>query len=288
MMSRWNMYRAGFTPKTIDVGDFQFCYMERGLPSDTNQTIVLIHGFAASKDAWCYMSHALPKTEHIIALDLPGHGKSTRKHDGDHTIPTQVAKLHQFVHAIGLHQRKFHLAGISMGGHIVGVYASRHPSNLSSVIMMCPAGIDAPHLSEFLEDVLHKGERNYLIPETTEDFLTMWKKVVHRYIPLPYFAARLFTEVRKPFNEFYKKVLLDITHPDHRFLLQNVLEDITVPALVLWGENDKIIHVSSVNVMKEKLKNSQVHILDRCGHALSLERPWKTAKLMMEFISSCN
>lgn len=89
------MYRAGFTPKTVDVGDFQFCYMERGIPTDTNQTIVLIHGFSASKDAWCYMSHALPKTEHIIALDLPGHGKSTRKHDGDHTIPTQVTKLHQ-------------------------------------------------------------------------------------------------------------------------------------------------------------------------------------------------
>lgn len=104
-----------------------------------------------------------------------------------------------------------------MGGHIVGVYASKHPSNLSSVIMMCPAGIDAPHLSEFLEDVLHKGERNYLIPETTEDFLTMWKKVIHRYIPLPYFAARLFNEVRKPFNEFYKKGKVQIGNGGLRY-----------------------------------------------------------------------
>lgn len=92
-----------------------------------------------------------------------------------------------------------------MGGHIVGVYASKHPTNLLSVTMMCPAGIDAPHLSEFLEDVLKKGEKNYLIPETPEDFLTMWKKVVHRYIHLPYFAAKLFTDVRRPFNGFYQK-----------------------------------------------------------------------------------
>jgi abhydrolase domain-containing protein 6 len=96
-----------------------------------------------------------------------------------------------------------------MGGHIVGVYASKHPNNLSSVTMMCPAGIDAPQLSEFLEDVLKKGERNYLIPETPEDFLTMWNKVVYRYIPMPYFMAKLFTDVRKPFNGFYKKGMMD-------------------------------------------------------------------------------
>jgi pimeloyl-ACP methyl ester carboxylesterase len=89
------MYRAGFTSKNVNVGDFQFSYMERGTPCDTNQSIVLIHGFAASKDAWCHMSYAFPHTVHIIALDLPGHGKSTRQHDGDHTVPAQVIRLHQ-------------------------------------------------------------------------------------------------------------------------------------------------------------------------------------------------
>lgn len=90
------MYRAGFVSKTVSVGaDFQFSYMERGIPSATNQSIVLIHGFSASKDVWCNMSYALPNTMHIIAVDLPGHGKTTRHHDADHTVPAQVIRLHQ-------------------------------------------------------------------------------------------------------------------------------------------------------------------------------------------------
>lgn len=55
---------------------------------------------------------------------------------------------------------------------------------------------------------------------------------------------------------------------------------------LIFSVLSKIIHVSSVDVIKEKLKTSQVHILDNCGHALSLERPWKTAKLMMQFYKS--
>ena len=58
-------------------------------------TILLIHGFAATKDVWCTMASAFPPSSHLIAVDLPGHGKTTRKHQDDHSVPAQVAKLHQ-------------------------------------------------------------------------------------------------------------------------------------------------------------------------------------------------
>lgn len=69
--------------------------MERGQPSKMENSFLFIHGFSGAKDVWCQMAKAFPKTHHLIALDLPGHGKSTRKFSDDFSIPSQVAKLHQ-------------------------------------------------------------------------------------------------------------------------------------------------------------------------------------------------
>lgn len=91
-----------------------------------------------------------------------------------------------------------------MGGHIAGVYAAKHPAVVKSLTLMCPAGIDAPILSDFIAEIA-AGGINYLIPETTEEFLVMLKKVAHTEVPVPYFFARIFTEARKPLNQFYKK-----------------------------------------------------------------------------------
>lgn len=46
----------------------------------------------------------------------------------------------QFVQSIGLDKRPFHLVGVSMGGHVAGVYAAQYPINLSSLTLICPSG----------------------------------------------------------------------------------------------------------------------------------------------------
>ena len=48
----------------------------------------------------------------------------------------------------------------------------------------------------------------------------------------------------------------------------------------------QILDVSAVDIIREKVKNCQVEILSSCGHAITLERPWKSAKLILKFINS--
>lgn len=78
--------------------------------------------------------------------------------------------------AIGLDKRKFHLVGLSMGGFVAGVFAARYSSLLSSLVLMCPAGINAPKLSDFLSEMASGGE-NYLLPRTPDDFYFMLKSI---------------------------------------------------------------------------------------------------------------
>ena len=92
---RLTILKGGFTLKSVSVGDFRFSYIERGDSKKAEHVILMVHGFTGDKGVWCLMGDVLPKSYHLLAVDLPGHGYTTRKHHDDHSIPAQVAKLHQ-------------------------------------------------------------------------------------------------------------------------------------------------------------------------------------------------
>ena len=106
--------------------------------------------------------------------------------------------------ATGLDKRKFHLVGLSMGGFVAGVFAARYHSLLSSLVLMCPAGIQAPKVSDFISKIA-TGGKNYLLPENPEDFLYMLKKVSHRKVFMPFFIAKIMCAARNQSRSFYEK-----------------------------------------------------------------------------------
>ena len=110
----------------------------------------------------------------------------------------------QFVLAVGLDKKKFHLVGLSMGGFVAGVFASQYSSLLSSLVLMCPAGINAPKMSDFINNIANGG-KNYLLPDNPQDFQYMIKKVSHRKIFIPFFIAKIMSAARSQSNSFYEK-----------------------------------------------------------------------------------
>ena len=106
--------------------------------------------------------------------------------------------------AIGLDKRKFHLVGLSMGGFVAGVFAARYSTLLSSLVLMCPAGINAPKLSDFLSEMA-SGGKNYLLPKTPDDFYFMLKKVSHREVAMPFFLVKIMCAARQGSRDFYEK-----------------------------------------------------------------------------------
>lgn len=285
LLHRLIILRGGFALKYVSVGDYRFSYIERGDKEKADHVILMIHGFGLDKGTWCRMGDVLPKTFHLMAVDLPGHGFTTRKHHDDHTLLPTVAKLHQFVLAVGLDKRKFHLVGLSMGGGLAGVYAAKYSSLLSSLVMICPAGVKARKQSEYLME-FSSGGKNYLLPENTNEYRLMLEKLTHRNIFIPSFIINIMSAARRQAHEFYEKVLNELLHPDHIYCVHDFLEDIDVPTLTLWGDNDKIIDISSVEVIAEKVKDCKIQIVDNCGHAVTFERPLKSGKLILQFIHS--
>ncbi|KAG8539422.1 hypothetical protein GDO81_020933, partial [Engystomops pustulosus] len=85
-----------------------------------------------------------------------------------------------FVESINLNKKPFHLIGTSMGGCVAGVYASQYPSDISSLTLICPAGLQYPEDSKFLKrlrEIQESGndQKIPLIPSTAEEMEQMLK-----------------------------------------------------------------------------------------------------------------
>ena len=81
----------------------------------------------------------------------------------------------------------------------------------------------------------------------------------------------------KIFADFHEKDMLDTQ-----------LNEIQVPVLLLWGQEDRLIHVSSVDVWKAGINNIQVEVWEGIGHMPMVEVPKKTAALYQNFLNKLN
>ncbi|XP_055014894.1 monoacylglycerol lipase abhd6-A-like isoform X2 [Boleophthalmus pectinirostris] len=225
-------------------------------------SLLLLHGFSANKDMW-----------------LP------------------VVK---FVHTLGL--TRFHLVGASMGGNLAGVYAARFPEDLSSVTMVCPAGLETLQDTDFVKRLKEmETQRNQdqdqdqdqredqsiaLIPTSVPQLQEMLNLCCYKPLNLPTQMKKGLLQNRLPHTTFYRHLFECISAEDSRHSLEKNLHLISVPVQVVWGQQDQVLHVSGASVITAALPHSQVELLENCGHSVALERPRKLATLISNFLSA--
>ncbi|XP_068111042.1 monoacylglycerol lipase ABHD6 [Hyperolius riggenbachi] len=234
----------------------------------------------------------LPKNVHLICVDMPGHEGTTRSPLDDYSVIGQVKRIHQFVESINLNKKPFHLVGTSMGGCVAGVYAAQYPKDIGSLTLICPAGLEYPSDSKFLKhlkELKESGEPDPkipLIPSTAEEMEKMLKLCSYVRFKIPQQVLQGLVDVRIPHNEFYRTLFLDLTGENSRHILHKNMKNIIAPTQIIWGKQDQVLDVSGAEVLTSAIPGSQVEILENCGHSVVMERPRKTAKLMMDFLSS--
>lgn len=268
--------RARLSTNSLQVDNLDIAYYEGG--PEKAQTILLIHGFGADKSNWPRFARFLTQDYHVIAVDLPGFGDSSKPANISYDVGTQAERLADFMREQGI--GRFHVVGNSMGGHIAALLAARHPQEVLSVGLFDNAGVTAPHPSELFERLL-KGD-NPLVLRSVEDFPALLDFVFVQPPPLPgrlrnYLAERSLQ--RSAFNGMVFQQLRERYIP-----LEPELPKISAPTLLLWGDRDRVLDVSSIDVMKPLLKKPSIAILRDCGHVPMIERPEETARLYLDFL----
>lgn len=270
--------RAGLSLKQISVGDLSIHYYEGG-PSSA-QTILMVHGFAANKDNWLRFARHLSQDYRVIALDLPGFGASD-KPAGSYDVGTQTERLASVIDALAIEQ--LHLIGNSMGGHISALYAARYPHRTLSLALLDNAGITSPQPSELMQR-LQRGEPNPLVVKSPEDFQRLLDFIFVQPPYLPESLKGYFAEQAIANSAHYDQVFV---HLIERYIpLEPELPKIQAPTLIIWGAEDRALHVSSVEVMQPLLRKPSVVILADTGHAPMIERAELTAQHYRAFLQA--
>jgi abhydrolase domain-containing protein 6 len=267
-------FTSGLKRRVVQVGDHRIIYSEGG----HGEPLVLLHGFGASADSWNRFAKPLTRSYHVIAPDQAGWGASTRLESASYAYPAQIERLHQFLSALGL--KRFHLVGHSMGGFIASAYAARYPDEVITLGLIAPHGMVEPEPSELFLDV-SKGD-NWLVATTRAEFERLLNNVfaTRPYAPkavLNYLADHAIRNSAKSAKIFAEMQTNDPPLADR-------LANITAPALIIWGDHDRVLHVSSTDLFRKGIKSSEVMIIPGSGHMPLVENAGACAKAWLAFV----
>ena len=267
-------FTSGLKRRVVQVGDHRVVYSEGG----HGEPVVLIHGFGASADSWNRFAKPLTKRYHVIAPDLPGWGASARIEAASYGYPAQLERLHQFLSQLKL--GRVHLVGHSMGGFIASAYAAHYPDEVITLGLIAPHGMVEPEPSELARDVA-KGD-NWLVPSSRKEFDRLLNNVFAKrpYAPeavlshLADHAVRNSAKSRLIFEE------MQTNNPP----LADLLPAVKSPTLIVWGDQDRVLHVSSADLFRQGIRNSELLIIRGSGHMPLVENARQCAAAWLAFV----
>ncbi len=266
---------AGLSKGSVVVGDHTVVYLEGG----RGENVLLIHGFGADKDNWNRFAKYLTPSYHVVAVDLPGFGESTKRQEASYAIEAQVERVGRIAETLSL--EAFHVAGNSMGGNISGKYAALFPGKVLSVGLFNSGGIHRCPKESELAGFLERGE-NPLLVDSEEDFDKMVRFVFVKPPWVPGFVKKSLARQWAQSRSFNEKVMREI-HTEGSSIEPD-LSAIRARTLILWGDTDRLIDVSCAEVLQKGLSNATTVIMKDCGHVPMMERPEEAARHYMDFL----
>ena len=277
--------------RTIDLGG-PVHYVDFGGGPDGGPTVVLVHGLGGSHLNWDLLAPLLTPHAHVLALDLPGFGRS-EPGDRRTTVHANVAVLDHFLAALA--PSPVILVGNSMGGMISIFETARSPERVRGLVLL-DAALPGPRRTVDPRVAAVFGV--YAVPYVGERFL--WLRRV-RQTPLTRVRSLLrlvgVDPDRLPASFIDRCVALlearqDVTGMDKAFLaaarsLLLVLADprqyraamahIRVPVLLVHGDRDRLVPVEAAREMAERQRGWRFVELAGVGHVPQLEAPHRVA-----------
>ena len=261
------------------------------------KTIIFIHGLGSYLRFWEEQIDVFKsKGYRVLALDLPGYGKSDKPSTFEYDPNNFADVVLEFIIKLGIN--KPILNGHSMGGQTGLSFAIRYPDKLSALVLTAPAGFETFTTREKLW-----FKSVFTDPKVfrTQDEYTIWRSINadNFYNWNPKFLWLVEYRVRMAKNtEFtqYGYAQIKSVHglANNDFVRENV-DKVSVPTLIIFGEQDALIpnrflHGGKAREIFEygasKIKGSKLIGLDKCGHTVQMDCYDRYNKEVLSFLDS--
>ena len=233
-------------------------------------TVVLLHGLGGTSTSFYPVVSELRRGFRVVVPDLPGHGLSRLPRGREYlTFSELVDVVEKLVARVA--PRGAYLAGNSMGGWIAVKLAIRRPDLVRGMALLNPGGpaLRAEDWVDFAR-VLWAEERG--------DVNEWLGRMFHRPPPV----VRLFRrDLRRLMRAPAVSHLLQNIQAED-FLSEEEMEQVRCPAVLVWGERDRLIPDGCRAFYLKKLQGIRYEPVPDCGHCPQIECPDRTAEILLQ------
>ena len=250
-------------------------YVDVGISKAT--PIVLIHGFPFSHEMWDPQIEVLQKRFRVIAYDLRGHGKSGVG-DGQYTLEFFVDDLLGLLDHLKIERAV--LCGLSMGGYIALRTVERNPERVRGLILADTQAKADSNEAKLKRAAAIKSVKANGVKAYAEDFV--------KSVFAPQTLANNKAAVEKIRRIIQSNSSLGICGAllalASRTETTEALSGIKVPTLILVGEHDALTPPSASQEMRNKIPNSEIHVIPNAAHMSNLENSKEFNKHLLDFL----
>ncbi|MEZ5933360.1 MAG: acetoin dehydrogenase dihydrolipoyllysine-residue acetyltransferase subunit [Alphaproteobacteria bacterium] len=262
---------SGPEPETVDAGGTRIRYLKMG--EADGAPIIFIHGYGGDLNNWMFNQETLAENSTTYAIDLPGHGGST-KAVGDGSLDVFTAAVLAFMDVKTI--QKAHLVGHSMGGATALALAANAGDRVASATLIAPAGLGREINMDYIDGFISQSRARKL------------RAVLELLVADPQsITSEMVDEVIK-----FKRV--DGVGPALEKLrdglmpggtqgtdLRASLSTLTAPVQVIWGREDQILPSSHAEGLPDGIA---VTVYEHAGHMPHMEKAAEVNDLIARMV----
>lgn len=265
-------------------------YVEAG-PAD-GFPVLLVHGFLGSTRDWRHNIEALATQSQnryrVIAVDWVGFGLSD-KPEVAYSLQYFADFLRDFADAMQL--SRFNLVGHSMGGKHALAFAILHPGYVNKLALVDTDG--------FIKDPIWTNLTTSIFRPIGVLFTELLGKpqVLKKNLETVLYDKQFLPDERE-INEVaaqlsdpvFKRALLALNENYPRLSMRQTglidrVGEVSVPVLIFWGQQDRLIPVASAFIAQARLCNARLYVFDHCGHFPQVEHSAEFNRILVDFLA---
>jgi 3-oxoadipate enol-lactonase len=260
--------------KKLILGDLKLYYQYLG----SGYPVVLVHGMGSDHTVWEGIIPYLEKNFRILAMDLRGHGSSS-KTPGPYSMELFAQDILGLMNSLDIKQA--HFMGHSMGGAVLQDLIIQKPELFNSLTLISSFASIDHHLEVVLLELLR-----ILKDDGYTDFFNECLKLANT----PEFIEKnqeLFREIEKVMAK--KSSIASLEHTINACLNINYLKslnNVKKPTLIITGEEDAFIPVEHGMKINNLITHSKIEIMPDASHNMLVEQPYRTYRLMKGFLDN--
>jgi 3-oxoadipate enol-lactonase len=240
--------------------------------------VLLIQGLGADKQLWMLQRLALARRYRTLAVDNRGAGRSDKPY-GSYSLEQMADDAVAVLDHAGADQA--HIVGASMGGVIAQIIAFKHPERVRSLTLACTACQQHPWrrelLAEWADTALTQGMRAMT---NNAARWTIGPRSFRRISPAIGWLGPL--AMSRPPHAFAAQVEAILSAPED---MQGELGKITVPTLVMVGNQDILTPRGDSEELAERIPTAELVVISGAAHGFMVEHGTTFNRILLEFLA---